>query len=193
MRTALLLCIAAASAMANAGERYIVDPRHSRPIFEVGHLGFSTQYGRFNDVRGSIELDADNGRGSIDITVEAASIDMGAAEWDEHMRGPDFFNTVEFPTIIFRSERIEFEGEKPVSAEGRLALLGIVRPLTLRIERFHCGLEVSTRRKKCGADATATIKRSDYGMTKYVPFVGDEVRLRIPVEAYPVADAAPSR
>lgn len=170
-----------------AGERYAIDSRHSQPVFAINHLGFSTQYGRFNELRGTIELDREAGSGRIDVTIEAASIDMGADDWDEKMRGADFFNVEEFPTLIFRSETIVFENGKPVKVEGRLALLGTLQPLTLTVDHFHCGLDVSARRQKCGADVSARLNRSAYGMTKYLPFVADEVRLQLPIEAYLVA------
>lgn len=181
----LIMLLAVGAQGAFAAESYTIDPRHSRPIFAVGHLGFSTQFGRFNDVRGSIRLDREAGTGSIDVTIEAASIDMGAEDWDEHMRGPDFFNTQEFPTIIYRAESVTFEAGVPVAVDGRLALLGQIRPVPLKVERFHCGLEVSTKKQKCGADVSFTVKRSDFGMKKYVPFVSDEVRVTMPIEAYP--------
>lgn len=176
------LVVAAGPALA---ERYVIDSRHSRPVFAVNHLGFSTQHGRFNDVRGRIELDPEAGSGSVDITIEAASIDMGANDWDEHMRGPDFFNVAEFPTIIYRSDTIHFEDGIPKRIDGRLALLGQIRPVSVQVERYHCGLEVSTKRQKCGADVSLSLKRSEFGMQKYIPFVPDEVRIAMPIEAYP--------
>ncbi|MCB1955982.1 MAG: YceI family protein [Rhodocyclaceae bacterium] len=178
----LLLAFAASPALA---ERYAIDGRHSRPVFSVSHLGFSTQFGRFDDVRGHIELDPAGGKGSVDITIEAASIDMGADDWDEHMKGPDFFNVAEFPTIIYRSDSVLFEDGVPKRIDGRLAMLGQIRPVSVQVERYHCGLEVSTKRQKCGADVSLTVKRSEFGMQKYIPFVPDEVRISMPIEAYP--------
>lgn len=130
------------------GEEYRIDPRHSRPVFAVEHLGFSTQYGRFNELRGTIELDREGRRGRIDVSIDAASVDLGDEDWNTLMRGADFFATDDNPYLIYRAEHIEFQGEVPVAADGRLALLGVVRPLRLRIERFRCGLDVSTRRTK---------------------------------------------
>lgn len=167
-----------------AAERYEIDGRHTRPVFAVKHLGFSTQHGRFNDVRGTIDYDAETGMASIDVTIEAASIDMGADDWDEHMRGPDFFDVAAYPTLIFRADNVVLGESDASRVAGRLALLGVVRPVELEVSAIHCGLEVSTKRHKCGADITATIRRSEWGLKKYVPFVADEVRLTIPVEAY---------
>ncbi len=186
---ALLLAAPAAwPADATARQSYLIDGRHTRPVFAVDHLGFSTQYGRFNDVRGSIEIGAD-GLASIDVTIEAASIDMGTEEWDKTMRGKDFFDVESYPTLIFRAKAARLEEGQETEIAGRLALLGQVRPVSLWITRFKCGLDVAAKRRKCGADASATIKRSDWGMKKYLPFVGDEIRLSIPVEAYPADDA----
>lgn len=185
----LVLSCAAGSAL--AGERYIIDERHTFPVFEVSHFGFSTQRGRFNRVRGSIELDREARTGRIDITVETASIDMGLEDWDKEMRSENFFNSDAYPTMIYRAEELVFDGERPVAALGRLALLGVVQPLRLELGRFKCGVELATQQYKCGADATATFRRSAFGMDRYVPFIGDEVRLLIPVEAYRVEPGAP--
>ncbi|MCB1905834.1 MAG: YceI family protein [Rhodocyclaceae bacterium] len=179
----LLLCSLAADA---ASESYEIDGRHTRPVFAVKHLGFSTQHGRFDDVRGTIDFDPETGAASIDVTIEAASIDMGADDWDEHMRGPDFFDVASYPTLIFRADDVVLDMSAPARIKGRLALLGVVRPVELEVSPVHCGLEVSTKRHKCGADIGATIRRSQWGLKKYVPFVADEVRLTIPVEAYRV-------
>lgn len=180
------LAVAALAALAStcqAAERYVVDPRHSRPLFAVGHLGFSTQHGRFDDIRGSIELDREGRSGAIDITIEAASVDMGDEDWNQRMRSNEFFDVENFPTMIYRSEHLVFEGDAPVAVEGRLALLGTVRPVTLKIERFRCAIDLAAKVRKCGADASATIKRSEFGMSKYVPYVDDDVRLILPIEA----------
>jgi len=164
--------------------RYTIDGRHTLPVFEVSHFGFSTQRGRFNEVRGNIEVDWAAHSGSVDITIETASIDMGVDGWDEEMRSERFFNTAAYPTMIYRADTLVFDGERPVAAHGNLALLGNVRPLTLTFTSFKCGVELATRRQKCGADVTTTFRRSEFGMGRYVPFIGDEVRLLIPVEAY---------
>ena len=131
-----------------------------------------------------IDYDAETGIASIDVTIEAASIDMGADDWDEHMRGPDFFDVAAYPTVIFRANDVVLGISGASRVAGRLALLGVVRPVELEVSAIHCGLEVSTKRHKCGADITTTIQRSEWGLKKYVPFVADEVRLTIPVEAY---------
>ncbi len=181
----LLLALAAVTAPALAAPAgYTIDPNHTFPVFEVDHLGFSTQRGRFNKTSGRITLDTAARQGSVDVTIEAASIDMGFAKWNDNMRGENYFNTDAHPTITFKADRLVFDGERPVSAEGSLTMLGVTRPVTLSINRFRCAPHPLNKRETCGADVVATLKRSEFGMTKYIPSVGDDVRLLIAVEAF---------
>lgn len=181
----LLLALAAVSAPALAAPAgYTIDPNHTFPVFEVDHLGFSTQRGRFNKTSGRITLDTAARQGSVDVTIDAASIDMGFAKWNDNMRGENYFNTDAHPTITFKADKLVFDGERPVSAEGSLTMLGVTRPVTLTINRFRCAPHPLNKRETCGADVVATLKRSEFGMTKYIPSVGDDVRLLIAVEAF---------
>ncbi len=183
--TGLLALLAALPVFpAFAADHYNIDPTHTWPSFEVNHLGYSTQRGRFNRTRGEITLDNAAQRGTIDITIDADSIDMGFEKWNEHMKSPDFFNAKLHPAIRFTSEQLQFEGERLVGANGYLTLLGTRRPLSLTIRNFRCAPHPLTRRRHCGADATAAISRTQFGMAKYVPLVGDEIKLLIAVEAY---------
>ncbi len=150
----------------------------------MDHLGFSTQRGRFNKTSGRIVLDLAARQGTVDVTIDAASIDMGFAKWNENMRGENYFNTAAHPAIHFKSERLIFDKDTPVAAEGTITLLGVTRPLRLALNRFHCAPHPLNKRETCGADITAQLKRSDFGMTKYIPSVGDDIRLVIAVEAF---------
>jgi polyisoprenoid-binding protein YceI len=109
---------------------------------------------------------------------------MGFAKWNENMRGENYFNTDAHPTITFKADKLVFDGERPVSADGSLTMLGVTKPVTLTIKRFRCAPHPLNKRETCGADVVATLKRSEFGMTKYIPSVGDEVRLLIAVEAF---------
>jgi polyisoprenoid-binding protein YceI len=162
---------------------YIIDPTHTWPTFEINHLGYSTQRGRFNKTSGSITLDIAAKKGSVDLTIDANSLDMGFDKWDEHMKGEDFFNVAKYPTMRFTSDKLVFDGDKVVGAEGSFTLLGTTRPLTLRVDNFNCARHPMNKKMHCGADVSATIQRSQYGMAKYVPMVGDEVKLYAPIEA----------
>lgn len=187
MKTMTLLLLGAALSAATpafAAESYTIDSRHTYPVFEINHLGFSTQRGRFNKTAGRIVLDAAARTGSIEVEVDAASIDMGLDKWDEHLRSDEFFDVAKHPTIRFRSDTIAFDGDKAVSAQGELTLLGVTRPVKLAVSGFRCGPHPVNKRTLCGADVSTTIRRSEFGMTKYVPAVGDEVRILVPVEAF---------
>lgn len=163
---------------------YTIDPNHTYPSFEVDHLGYSTQRGRFNKTSGRITLDTAAHQGSVEVSIDATSIDMGFAKWNENMRGENYFNTDAYPTISFRADQLVFDGDRPTSAQGQLTLLGVTKPVTLTIQRFRCAPHPLFKRDTCGADITASLKRSDFGMTKYIPSVGDEIRLLISVEAH---------
>lgn len=165
-------------------ENYVMDPEHTLPVFEVNHLGFSTQRGRFDRTSGSMKVDAQKRTGSVELVIDAASINMGQKKWDDHMKSSDFFNTTEFPTIVYHAEQLEFEGGAPVAAIGTLTLLGVSRPLKVNIQHFTCGVNPIKQKSVCAADVTATLRRSDFGMTKYLPAVSDEVRALVPVEAF---------
>lgn len=171
------------SVCALAADSYTIDSHHTFPSFEIGHLGFSTQRGRFNETSGKVLLDVDAGKGSIDINVNTASISTGLAELESHLRGKDFFDSAEFPVMHFKAEQLGFQGNKLVSADGTLTLHGISKPVRLTVERFNCGMNPIRLKYTCGADASTTIKRSAFGIDKYVPAVSDEVKVLIQVEA----------
>jgi len=182
VRTGLLALVFAGSCQ--AAETFTIDARHTFPVFEINHLGFSTQRGRFNKTEGKIALDRAAGTGSVDIRIDSGSIDMGLEDWDKHMRGEDFFNVAQHPFMSFTADRFTFDGEKPVAAEGTLTLLGIAKPVALKITGFNCGTHPINKKALCAADISTTIRRSEWGMKKYLPAIGDEVTIKIPVEAF---------
>ena len=171
------------AAPAFAVDNYTVDSRHTWPVFEVNHLGFSTQRGRFNKSSGKVTLDTAAKKGSVELVIETASIDMGFEKWDEHMKSDEFFNVAQFPTMRFASDKLVFDGDKVVGAEGSFTLLGVTKPLTLTVSNFRCAPHPMVKKPACGADITAILKRSEFGMTKFVPAVSDEVKIIVPVEA----------
>jgi polyisoprenoid-binding protein YceI len=179
-----LLSLVVAMALPAAAESLSIDPTHTWPRFEVNHLGFTTQIGRFNKTDGKIVIDAATKTGSIDIKIDSASIDMGLDKWDTHMKGPDFFNVEKFPTMYFKSTKLKFDGDKLVGAEGEFTLLGVTKPVSLNVTGYRCGSHPMTKRAMCGADVTTSIKRSDFGMGYGLPAVGDDIKITIPVEAF---------
>lgn len=181
-----LIALALASAMsatAFAADSYTIDARHTFPSFEVSHLGFSIQRGRFNTSAGKVSLDTAAKSGSIDVTIDANSIDTGLGELEKHLRGEEFFDTAKYPTIAFTSKALKFDGDQLVGADGDFTLHGVTRPVSLKLDHFRCAPHPMNKKMTCGANATTTIKRSEFGITKYVPAVGDEVKIAIQVEA----------
>lgn len=177
---ALLSMFAATAASA---EGYAIDARHTFPVFEVSHYGFSLQRGRFNKVAGRLDLDPAAKKGSVEVTIDTASVDMGFEDWNKHMRGERFFQTDKFPQARFVARDFAFDIEKPTPVTGELTLLGVTRNVVLKVSQWRCAKHPILPRQLCGADLETTIKRSEFGMSANLPGIGDEVRITIPVEA----------
>jgi polyisoprenoid-binding protein YceI len=177
-----LIAMFAAPVLA-APENYTIDPRHTFPSFEVNHLGFSTQRGRFNSTSGKITLDREAKRGTVQVTIDTSSVSTGVPKLEEHLRGEDFFDVAQHPAMTFKSNNLKFNGDVPVAAEGEITIRGITKPVTFAITSFKCGPNPVAKKDACGADANATIKRSDFGMKYALPALGDDVKLIINVEA----------
>jgi polyisoprenoid-binding protein YceI len=171
-------------ASAFAADSYTLDPTHTFPRFEISHFGFSTHRGQFNTTAGKLVLDRAAKTGSLEVTVQTASVGTGDPKLEAELRSDKFFNVEKFPVMTFRSKTLKFNGEVPASAEGELTLLGVTRPLTLTISEVKCGTHPMNKKEDCGAEVTGKLKRSDFGMKTFIPAVGDEVTLRIQVEAW---------
>ncbi len=167
-----------------ATETYIIDPTHTYPHFAVSHLGFSTMHGRFDKSSGKFTIDRNAKVASVDVTIETASLSTGLKKRDAHLRSPDFFNTAEFPKATYKSTAVKFNGDTPTTVEGNLTLLGVTKQVILTITAFKCGKNPMNQKAMCGIDATANMKRSDFGMNYALPGVGDNLKLSIEVEAY---------
>jgi polyisoprenoid-binding protein YceI len=167
-----------------AAESYTIDSNHTLPVYEINHFNWSTQRGRFNKVTGKITLDTAAKTGSMNVVIDVASIDSGVAKLDEHLMSEDFFNVAKHPTMSFKSDKMVFQGDKPKSVPGQFTMLGVTKPVTLAIDSFHCAENPFAKKMACGANAVATIKRSEFGMSTYTPGLGDEVKLLINVEAF---------
>jgi len=166
-----------------AADSYTVDPAHTYPHFSISHLGFSTMQGRFDKTSGTVTLDRAAKTGSVEISIETASVSTGFAKRDEHLKSPDFFNAAEFPAITYKSTAMHFKGDTPASVDGNLTILGVTRPVTLTIDAFNCGTNPMSKKDECGAGASAQIKRSDFGVKYGLPAVGDDVKLVFEIEA----------
>jgi polyisoprenoid-binding protein YceI len=177
----LLLACAAASAQEQA---YRIDPEHTFPTYAIEHFGVSLQRGRFDSTQGRIILNPTAKTGSVEITVDAASVSSGLQQLDRSLRGDDWFDSKRNPKIIYRASTVRFADEQPVAIEGELTMRGVTRPLTLEVSRFRCTVHPLAGGKRCGALARGTVRRSDYELGRLrPPILGDEVELAITVEA----------
>jgi polyisoprenoid-binding protein YceI len=178
-------------AAAATPENYTLDPTHTYPHFAVDHLGVSTMWGRFGKTTGKFMIDRAAKKASIELIVETASIDTGdnvrgsrPRARDEHLRQADFFNVQEFPQMTYKSTNVKFAGDNPSEIEGQLTLLGVTKPLALKVDRWVCKDNPMSKKPMCGGNASGSFKRTDFGMKYGVPAVGDEVKLFIEVEGY---------
>ena len=182
-KTILALIIGnALSFSTTAADSYTVDSRHTFPSFEINHLGFSVQRGRFNQTSGKVLLDPQSATGYILISIETASISTGLAELEKHLRGKEFLNAERYPQIKFTSDKLHFNKDQLVAADGVLTLHGISKPVHLTVDHFYCGLNPINMKNTCGANATTAIKRSAFGVDKYAPKLGDDVNIAIQIE-----------
>ena len=165
---------------------YMVDPSHTFPAFEADHMGgLSLWRGKILKSSGQVTLDRKAKTGTVDITMDANSIDFGFAKMTEHAKGADMFDVQKYPTITYKGTSMKFDGDKPVSVEGELTLHGVTKPVTLTINTFKCiDPHPFAKTEVCGADAVAQFKRSDFGIN-YALDKGfkPEVKILISIEA----------
>jgi len=193
-KSLLAACIASLSLSAAATPiTYKVDPEHTYPSFEADHLvGLSTWRGKFNHTSGTITLDKAGGTGNVEIVVDMASADFGHDVLNKAMQGMEMFEAGKYPRAIYRGRLADFVDGRPTQVVGELTLHGITRPLTLEIDAFKCMPHPVFKREVCGADALATFKRDEFGMTAGKDYgFSMDVALRIQVEAIQV-QAAPA-
>lgn len=183
-KLAIALAFASLSSVTFAASvTFNIDTMHTAPRFEYNHFGYSNQIHSFDKTSGKIVLDSAAKTGSVDLTIDAKSVNTGFPLFNEHIQGKDFFDTAEYPAITFKSTGVKFKGDKPVTVEGKLTVKGITKPVTLTVTSFQEMVNPILKRNAIGANAVAKIKRSDFNMGKYAPYVSDNVNLIIAVEA----------
>jgi len=163
---------------------YSVDPNHTYPSFEADHFGgLSNWRGKFDKSSGTIVLDKDKSSGTVDITIDATSIDFGHAKLNDHAKSAEMFDVAKFPTATYKGTLAKFKDGAPTEVEGQLTLHGVTKPVKLTINQFKCMVNPMSKKEVCGADASATFNRSDFGVSfgdKYG--FKQEVKLQIQVE-----------
>ena len=178
-----MLALMTGSAIA-APVKYDVDPNHTFPSFEADHFGgLSVWRGKFDKSSGTIVFDKDKGSGTVEITIDAASIDFGQAKLNEHAKSAEIFDVEKFPTATYKGTLAKFKEGAPTEVDGELTLHGVTKPVKLTINQFKCMVNPMSKKEVCGADAAATFNRSEFGVNFGEKFgFKQEVKLQIQVE-----------
>ena len=183
LSAALILAATVAAPALAAPETFNVEPTHTFPRFSYNHLGYSVQLSRFDKTSGKVVFDKAAKTGSVDIVINTKSVSTGSDVFNEHIQGEDFLDTAKYPTATFKSTKVVFEGDKPARIEGNLTLKGVTKPVTLTVTSFQTMPHPMVKKDALGANAYTTVKRTDFNMGKNAPYVGDEVRIDIAIEA----------
>ncbi|HEY1607515.1 MAG TPA: YceI family protein [Allosphingosinicella sp.] len=159
---------------------YNVEPTHTRIQFTVSHMGFTDWYGDFTHVSGSLRLDPAHPRADrVEIAIPVDSVSTTNATLDGELKGADWFDAARFPMMRFVSTRITRTGPNRALIAGNLTLHGVTRPVSLAASFNGAGTNPLDKTYTIGFNAVATIRRSEFGVTKYVPLIGDSVTIRI--------------
>ena len=181
-----------------AAGTYTLDPTHTDVLVQWSHMGFSNPSAHFGNAEGTLVYDAaDVGKSSVEVTLPLSGLNSFTAKFDEHLRSADFFDAAKFPTATFKSTKVEAAGTNKLTVTGDLTIKDITKPVILDVTLNGAGEHPMLKKQAIGFSATATIKRSDFGVGAYAPNVSDEVQLRITTEGTladaPAADAAPAQ
>jgi len=181
---ALTLLVLAATSAGAASTTYNVDPDHTHPSFEVDHFGgISTWRGTFKKTTGTVKIDTAAKTGTVDVVIDTATIDFAHDKLNEHVSSPEMLDVAKFPTAQYKGKFVEFADGAPKTVAGELTLHGVTKPVTLTINSFKCFLNPMLKKQVCGADASGTFNRADFGVN-YGQQYGfkQDVLLRIQVE-----------
>jgi polyisoprenoid-binding protein YceI len=183
---ASLAAILATSPALAAPVNFTVDPGHTHPSFEVDHFGgMSIWRGTFRKTTGTIVLDTAAKTGSVDVIIDVSTVELAHDLLNKHVRSPDILDTEKFPTAEYKGKLTNFVNDAPTAIVGELTLHGVTKPVNLTVNTFKClAMHPARKRPACGADATGTFNRADFGVDHGVDqgFKMD-VLLRISVEA----------
>lgn len=179
----VLLAGTLAMPVAAHADTYKLDASHTAVTWHVNHFGFSNPSGKFMNIDGTLVLDEANPAAShLSLTVPVDKLDTGVEKLDEHLKTKDFFDVATYPTATYVSTKVDVTGKDTAIVHGNLTLHGVTKPLDLKVKLNKIG-ENMMKKKTAGFSATATLKRSDFGISTYVPMLGDDVLLDIESEA----------
>ncbi|MBA2077139.1 YceI family protein [Rhodanobacter sp. PCA2] len=176
--------LAAAATVQAAPVTYKMDPGHTMVLFSWNHFGYSNPTADLGLGEGTLVFDEqDPAKSSVEVTLPLSALDTHVPDLDKHLKKADFFDAEKYPVVTFKSTSVQPEGDKHFKVTGDLTVHGVTRPVTLDATLNRVGPHPMTKAQSIGFDATATLKRSDFGVGAYVPMVGDEIRIRITTEA----------
>ncbi|AIC10112.1 YceI family protein [Xylella fastidiosa] len=163
---------------------YTLDSSHTDVLLQWNHFGFSNPSAHFGNAEGTVVYDAaDVTKSTVQVTLPLSGLNSFTAKLDEHLKSTDFFDAAKFPSITFKSTKVVSNGTNKLAVTGDLTVKGITKPVTLDVTINGAGEHPMTKKQAIGFDANATIKRSEFGMSAYVPNVSDEIKVRITAEA----------
>ena len=162
---------------------YKLEPVHTQILFFCDHLGFSKSQGEFLKFNGQFTFDPEDPQSSsVEVSIDANSIDMDNDKWNDHMRNEDFFNVEKFPTIQFKSTQVEVQTKQLAKVHGDLTILGQTHPVVLDVKYNKSGVHPFSGNYVSGFSATTNVKRSQFGMTYGLPALGDDIEIRLEIE-----------
>ena len=180
---ALAGLLATAGTAAAAPVTYKLDPGHTMVLFTWSHFGFSNPTANLGQVDGTLVYDeAAPTKSTVEATLPLTGLDTFVPKLDEHLKSADFLDAAKYPTVTFKSTKVTSAGKDKLKVTGDLTVHGVTKPVTLDVTVNKVGPHPMMKVQTAGFDATATIKRSDFGVGAYVPNVSDEIKIRITTE-----------
>jgi polyisoprenoid-binding protein YceI len=184
--------LGAAVSVQAAPVTYKLDPDHTMVLFSWSHFGYSHPTADFALAEGTLVFDEQHpAQSSVEVTLPLSGLDTHVPALDEHLKKPDFLDAGKYPTVTFKSSKVQALGGHKFKVTGDLTVHGVTKPVVLAATLNKIGPHPMSKAQSIGFDATASIKRSDFGVGAYVPSVSDEITIRITTEAsVPKADSA---
>lgn len=182
---ALAALLATAGSAVAAPVTYTLDPGHTMVLFSWNHFGFSNPTANLGQVQGTLVYDEkDPSKATVEATLPLSGLDSFVPKLDEHLKSADFLDAAKYPTVTFKSTKVVPAGKGKLKVTGDLTVHGVTKPVTLDVSLNKIGPHPMMKVQTVGFDATATIKRSDFGVGAYVPNVSDDIKIRITTEAH---------
>jgi len=185
LRRVLFTSLLVACLPAVAAQKYDIDTGHTQVQFTWNHFGFSNPSAMLEKISGDFELDtADLTKSTVSVTLPLDGLHTGVPKLDEHLKSADFFDAAKFPNITFKSTKVEKAGTDALKVTGDLSVHGVTKPVTLAVKVNKIGDNPMMKSASAGFDADVTIKRAEFGVDKYIPNVGDDIKVHITLDSH---------